>query len=173
MGHSRCLAALVALSLAVAGCSHGSSNYQRSPDAPPEAQGESVFGKGGLGINLFGSKKTDGSNGAVAVNAFLWRASLDTLAFMPLASEDPFGGVIISEWYEPPETPEERFKVTIYILGRALRSDGLKVAVFRQTHDSAGHWNDAPVAADVATEFEDAILVRARQLHLQATTEKS
>ena len=76
------------------------------------------------------------------MNAFLWRASLDTIAFMPLASADPFGGVIITDWYAPPETPDERFKVNIYILGRILRADGLKVSVFRQTRDAGGQWRD-------------------------------
>jgi hypothetical protein len=171
-GHSAPLAMVLALGLALAGCSHKNADFQRSPDAPPEAAGESIFGKGGIGINLFGHSKTDGSEGAVAVNAFLWRASLDTLSFMPLTSEDPFGGVIISDWYAPPEAPDERFKVTVYILGRALRADGLKVQVFRQTRNSGGQWTDTPVTADVGTEFEDAILGRARQLHLQAVAEK-
>jgi hypothetical protein len=126
----------------------------------------------GLGINLFGADDKEGRSGAVAVNAYLWRAALDTIAFMPLASADPFGGVIISDWYAPPETPDERFKVNVYVLGRALRADGLKVSVFRQTSDGAGNWSDAAVGADVAKEFENAVLTRARQLRLQAVSEK-
>lgn len=156
-------AAVVALSLALAACGSSSkSSFQGAPD---------VVG-GGAGLSLFGNPK-DGSSGAVAVNAYLWRASLDTLNFMPLQSEDPFGGVIISEWYTPPETPDERFKVDIYILGRALRADGLKVSVFRQTRDAQGRWTDAAVGGEVATQFEDAVLTRARQLRLQAVSEKS
>ena len=73
----------------------------------------------------------------LGVNSYLWHATLDTLAFMPLASADPFGGVVITDWYVAPNAPDERLKVTIYILDRALRADGLKVVVFRQTR-SAG-----------------------------------
>jgi hypothetical protein len=88
---------------------------------------------------------------------------------MPLASADPFGGVIITDWYSQPSSPLERFKMTIYILDRKLRADGLKVAVFRQTRvaPNAG-WNDAAVASTTPTELENSILTRARQLHVAA-----
>ena len=74
----------------------------------------------------------------LGVNSYLWHASLDTLSFLPLAIADPFGGVIISEWYVAPTSPDERLKVTVYIMDRALRADGLKVVVFRQTRSR--HW---------------------------------
>src|SRR5690606_25436749 len=96
----------------------------------------------------------------------LWRASLDTLSFMPLASADPFGGVIITDWYSPPETPEERFKATIYILDRQLRADGVKVAAVRQTRTGADSWADVQVSPETATDLENAILIRARQMRM-------
>jgi hypothetical protein len=101
------------------------------------------------------------------VNSYLWRASLDTMSFMPLASADPFGGVIITDWYMPPEVSRERFKVNVYILGRDLRADGLRAAVFRQSQDLLGNWVDARVDQRTATDLEDAILTRARQLRIQ------
>jgi hypothetical protein len=101
----------------------------------------------------------------LGVNQYLWHASLDTLRFMPLQSADPFGGVIITDWYSAPETPNDRMRVTVYILDRNLRADGLKIAVFRQSR-SGGAWVDAPVAADTDTKLEDAILTRARELRL-------
>ncbi len=101
----------------------------------------------------------------LGVNSYLWHASLDTLAFMPLASADPFGGVIITDWYSAPEDPSERMKVTIYILDRRLRADGIKIAVFRQTHSADG-WADAQVNPDTSIKLEDAILTRARELRL-------
>jgi hypothetical protein len=101
----------------------------------------------------------------LGVNSYLWHATLDTLAFMPLASADPFGGVVITDWYVAPNAPTERLKVTIYILDRALRADGLKVVVFRQT-SNAGAWSDAQPSPDTAHKLEDAILTRARELRL-------
>ena len=100
-----------------------------------------------------------------AANPYLWQASLESLDFMPLSQADSNGGVIISDWYAPPETPDERFKVTVYILDQALRADALKVAVFRQTRGKSG-WVDAEVDKATATGLEDNILKRARELRL-------
>jgi hypothetical protein len=121
-----------------------------------------------------GSDKEDPSAGTTAissgtrtigVNSYLWHASLDTLSFMPLASADPFGGVIITDWYSPATTPNERIKVTVYILDQHLRADGIKIAVFRQTRSNEG-WADSPVSSDTASKLEDSILTRARELRL-------
>jgi hypothetical protein len=101
----------------------------------------------------------------LGVNSYLWHATLDTLAFMPLQSADPFGGVVITDWYVAPNAPSERLKVTIYIMDRALRADGLKVVVFRQTLAN-GLWSDAQPSPDTAHKLEDAILTRARELRL-------
>jgi hypothetical protein len=126
----------------------------------------SLFGPGGL----FGSKngdKNNDSNTGVAVNAFLWRASLDTINFIPLVSADPFGGVIITDWYTPAEAPNERMKVQVTILDRELRADGVRVAVFKQqTNPKGGGWVDAQVDPHTNTDIENAILTRARQLRI-------
>jgi hypothetical protein len=125
----------------------------------------SLFGPGGM----FGPKndKKDGPDTGVAVNAFLWRASLDTINFIPLISADPFGGVIITDWYTPAETPNERMKVQITILDRELRADGVRVAVFKQqTAPKGGNWVDTQVDPRTNTEIENAILTRARQLRI-------
>ena len=130
---------------------------------------ESVFGPEGLSLFGSGEKLPDGAGGGsgIGVNSFLWRASLDTMSFMPLASADPFGGVIITDWYTPPEVREERFKVTVYILGRELRADGVRTAVFRQLRGADG-WVDAVVVSKISTDLENAILVRARQLRISS-----
>jgi Domain of unknown function (DUF3576) len=125
------------------------------------------------GITLFSNKPktgTDGSGGGgptIGVNVYLWRATLETIDFLPLAQADPFGGVIITDWYSPPETPTERFKLNVYILDRVLRADGVKVAVFRQT-GSDGAWADATVDPKTALGIEDSILTRARELRMAA-----
>ena len=130
----------------------------------------SVLGDNGLFLGDQGAKGDNGgAGGGIGVNSLLWRASLDTVAFMPLVSADPFGGVIITDWYTPPATPNERFKVTVYILGRQLRADGIKASVFHQVQQGTG-WADAPVAPTTATDLEDAILTRARQMRLAGST---
>lgn len=125
-------------------------------------------GRSGL-FGLGGGSAPKGGAGAPAqlgVNGYLWRATLDTLSFMPLASADPYGGVVITDWYVNPEKPDERFKATAYILDTRLRADGLNVTVFKQIGDGAGGWTDAPTTAQTETDIENAILTRARQLRL-------
>jgi hypothetical protein len=102
----------------------------------------------------------------IGVNAFLWRATLDTLAFMPMADSDPFGGTYVTDWHAAPERPDERFKVQVYILDTRLRADGLAVQVFRQTRDVNGGWVDASIDPDTQLQIENAILTRARQLRI-------
>ncbi len=119
---------------------------------------------GGSGMHGHAAKGTPAN--AIGVNAYLWRATLDTLAFMPLQSADPYGGVIITDWYVNPEKPDERFKCTVYILDSRLRADGLNVAVFKQNRDATGNWVDAPHAGQTETDIENSILTRARQLRL-------
>ena len=121
-------------------------------------------------INLLGGSRDDAAtNSGIGVNGFLWRASLDTVSFLPLSSADPFGGVIITDWYAPPESPSERFKVTVYILGRELRSDGVRVAVFRQKRDQSREWLDANAGDNTSTSLENAILTKARKLRASRT----
>jgi hypothetical protein len=85
---------------------------------------------------------------------------------MPLQSADPYGGVIVTDWYANPEKPDERFKITVYILDSRLRADGLNVAVFGQKKDASGNWVDTPHAGQTETDIENSILTRARQLRL-------
>jgi hypothetical protein len=128
------------------------------------AKPDTIWGKGKSIFNGGGGSddKDDGSSG-VAVNSYLWRASLDTVSFMPLASADPFGGVILTDWYSAPETPDESYKVNVFILGKQLRSDGVRVRVFKQVARK-GKWVDADVSPDMGRQLEDTILTRARQL---------
>lgn len=125
------------------------------------------------GCAMFGGGKSSDTGKAaaagtagIAVNSFLWRASLDTLSFMPLSAADPFGGTIVTDWYSSTERPSERFKVTVYILDTRLRADGIKVSLFKQVRGTAGIWNDADADADTSLQLENAILTRARQLRL-------
>ncbi len=110
---------------------------------------------------------TGGDQTQAGVNAYLWRGAIDTLSFMPFASADPVGGIIITDWYSPPTTTGERFKATAYVLGKQLRSDAIRVAIFRQTQEG-GQWVDASVAPNTAPDITNKILARARQLRADA-----
>jgi hypothetical protein len=153
-------AGVLALSVAALGaCSSGSGPRTYQTQKPG---GFSLFHMGGGG----GKASTPSDQPAIGVNGYLWRATLDTLSFMPLASADPYGGTVITDWYTNPEKPDERFKCTVYILDSRLRADGLKVAVFKQSKDASGSWVDTATAGQTETDIENAILTRARQLRL-------
>ena len=161
------LGALLAAGVA-AGCSPFKGEVDPDEVTTTEERRKGDFGTL-LGENILryrGPARGDAAASPIAVNAYLWRASLDTLAFMPLASADTLGGVIITDWYTPPESPNERLKMTVYILSRELRADGLRVAVFRQARDGKGGWSDAAVKRDTASELENIILTRARELRV-------
>lgn len=122
---------------------------------------ESIGGEGGL----FGRKKQDSAGSIIGVNSYLWRATLDTVSFMPLASADPFGGVILTDWYTDPQKPNERVKINAFIMGRELKADGIRIRTFRQVK-KGGQWQDAAVSEDTASKLEDAVLTRARELRI-------
>lgn len=124
----------------------------------------------GLMGGLFGggerARVADQPEAGIGVNSYLWRSSLDVLSFMPLAEVDPFGGVIITDWYANPELPSERFKATVYILDTRLRADALSVQLFKQIRGENGEWTDAAVDPATRIQVENAILTRARQLRI-------
>ncbi|MFN3613021.1 MAG: DUF3576 domain-containing protein [Rubrimonas sp.] len=164
------IAALSLIALA-AGCSNGiratadfppvdrrEANPMRSPGSIMDIAGGRQVG--GVGIGSPSGQLVTG-----AVNRHLWQASLDTLGFLPIASTDPFAGVIATDWGAAPDAPGERFKVTAFISDSALTPQALRVAVFRERLDG-GAWVSAPVAEDTPRRLEDAILVRARQLRI-------
>lgn len=156
---------LVALALTNCGPSRYVQEDEYNDDRYRGARG-SLFGDNGIVLGIGGKQGKADEGGALGVNAYLWRGALDTLSFMPLASADPFGGVIITDWYEPPAAGGERFKATAYILGRQLRADGVRVSIFRQTLQG-GRWVDAPVSQATVGEIENKVLSRARELRSQ------
>ncbi|EME70498.1 hypothetical protein H261_07708 [Paramagnetospirillum caucaseum] len=161
---------LVGAALVLAACDQGQAVYptKEKGDAAPRMSNEkreTIFGPEGL----FGKSKSDNEGVGIGVNAFLWRASLDTVSFMPITTADAFGGTIITDWYQLPETPSERYKVNVFILDRTLRADGVKVSLFKQVRDGTGNWVDVRVDPKMVVDLENSILTRARQLRVVST----
>ncbi len=114
------------------------------------------------------TEATDGTPPAVrglAVNAFLWRAALETISFMPLASTDPVGGVITTDWYNGPNSPDERVKINIVILGRELRGDAISVSLFREKKIN-GRWSSVAGSALASRQLENIVLTKARDFKI-------
>ena len=87
----------------------------------------------------------------IGVNSYLWRATLETLSFMPLLQADSAGGVLVTDWYSNPQNPNERMKLSVTILDQDLRADALRIAASREVLQG-GAWVAAPVQARVAHE---------------------
>ena len=113
-------------------------------------------------IKLFGSDIRD-TGATIGVNSLLWRASLDTISFMPLDEADPYGGVIMTEWYNNPNNPNERYKITIYILDTRLRADAVRVSLFMQQYQN-GEWVNISTSDETRLQLENSILTKARQM---------
>jgi hypothetical protein len=142
------LAAACAFSLA--GCQFVREDINRTLGRSPEDEARRV--------DLAASQTT-----TIGVNAYLWRAALETLSFAPLAQSDSNGGVIVTEWYANPSNPTERVKVTAAILDADLRADALRVTAAREVLQN-GQWLAAPVTAATVQRLEEIILTRARDL---------
>jgi hypothetical protein len=165
------------LSLLAGGCSAPRSVQ---PDAtvaelPQPAQQEASAGPAEMDTEstiwtLLGiAKKPQQDPGPVTgpgVSPVLWQAVLDTLNFVGMDSLDAEAGLAVTKWYSPKGKPTDRFRITAFIKARALRSDSIVVTVERQTRSPTGQWQDATVAADVASNLENDILERARQIHI-------
>jgi len=106
----------------------------------------------------------------IGVNAYLWRAALDTVSFAPIMQTDSNGGVIVTDWYVNPNLQTERTKLTVAILDQDLRADALRVSAQRQVNRN-GQWIDSPVEASTVQKLEDIILTRARDLRRAAIVE--
>jgi hypothetical protein len=173
---SNFLTIILLATIGLAGCGSTKPNPsdpgyigQQGPASSGSMPGGSILGDSTMVFGTAKNKPGDNAagGGALGVNAYLWRGALDTLSFMPLASADPFGGVIITDWFTPAASSGERFKATAYILGRELRSDGVRVSIFRQVLQN-GQWVDSPVSPVTVGEIENKVLSRARELREQA-----
>ena len=162
------ITALILASLFIAGC----SNFTPAPPQEKEEPVSFLTGKpGGLKLSDLGDLNTNDNNG-MPVNAILWRASLEIVSLLPIADVDTFGGTIISEWYSHPDSPNERIKLTIFVVDRELRSDAVRVTVHVQTRDGVdGTWSGSARDEEFARRLEDLILNRAREIRAESLTD--
>ena len=129
--------------------------------------GGGLLGKKGSLSFLEGEKNNPSQNSSVGlpINPYLWKASLETIDFMPLSSTDPFAGIIITDWYTDEDNLGERCKLNIFVKGKDLKTDNLKVSSFCQSF-SNNQWVNKPSIKENNTRIENAILNKAKKLKL-------
>jgi hypothetical protein len=185
--HYRPLLGLAAsLSLLLAGCG-GSDRAGSGPadtvaqSAPPQAAARDADDPlqtdqtlwTWLGLAKRQSQQEPGPQTGTLVSPVLWEAAHDALDFAGVSSEDPVTGLYVTKWYSPPGKPEERLRVSVFIMSRALRTSSLAVTVERETRAAPdGQWHKAPVARDVLDGIDNAILTQAQRIHAERYRDK-
>jgi uncharacterized lipoprotein len=149
----------------LAGCAQQNSEVSHEYPKTWEERQKADMGKltGSDGFVIAGGSSSKASNKGIGVNAYLWGATLDFIHKMPLASADPFGGIIMTDWYQVPNQQDVRYKLNVYILGSEMRSDSLRVRVTKHVILQDGLWHEVD-ADSLAAEIEDKILLRAREI---------
>lgn len=159
------LSPLLAITLLATAC----SGLEIIPDAGIEKPVSVITGKrDGIKLSDFNKKETSGID--MPVNALLWRAALDIVSIVPLDDVDTFGGSIITEWHQSAGNPDERLKLSVFVQGRELRSDAVKVQTYIQKR-SGNDWVDSGSDKELATKLEGLILTRARELRSTTVSE--
>ena len=113
--------------LILSSCKNAGDARTRPPNVKDRIQKNIEEGRG---VKLFSNSQKNIGDFDFASSNELWRASLDTLDFMPLALANYSGGVIVTDWYNDDETNNESIKISIRFLSNEIRSDALVVKVF-------------------------------------------
>ena len=159
---------LLSLTVLIIGCTSADVSKPKKEEGPVSIiTGET----GGWSLSDFMSQSGTQST-TLPVNAILWRAALDIAAILPISDIDTFGGTIVTDWYSLPENPNERIKLTIFVVGRELRSDAVRVVVNVQTRDGLqGNWGNNFRDLEFGRRLEDLILNRAREIRADSLTD--
>ena len=156
------------LAILLTGCTSGNVPKPQKDEGPVSIiTGET----GGWSLSDFMDQSGSQST-TLPVNAILWRAALDIAALLPISDVDTFGGTIVTEWYSLPENPNERIKLTIFVVGRELRSDAIRVVVNVQRRDGLkGNWGNNFRDLQFSRRLEDLVLNRAREIRAESLTD--
>ena len=160
------------LAVGLTACGGDVQAPENNPIPHDNLKGPGMFsGEGGDILSAFRSKDDGTGSASLGVNGYLWRATLDTISFMPIIQADSAGGVIVTDWYNNPKKSTERYRMNVFIRGRVLRADAMKVEVFKQRQNK-GSWVDVEVSRATETSLEDTILTKARSLRVADTVAK-
>lgn len=173
----------IALSCLVSACSIPKSKIDSStetlnPQTPEERREnnmKSILTKSDEPLVIYSSKKKGSGGGGGGGNSgiagsYIWKAALESISFMPLISVDSNGGVILTDWYQAPDSKNERIKFNIIILSSDLQLKSIKVTAFRQV-ETFGKWSSTQVSTEFSTAVEDNILRKAIAMRAAAENE--
>ena len=150
---------LASLLIFLYGCGMGADARQFPPDAESRVKKNIEEGRG---FRIFDNNNKGGSgNFDFASSNSLWRASLDTIDFMPLASANYSGGIIITDWYSSSTSSSEAIKISIRFLTNEIRSDALDIKVFYKKCASNENCKIIEKSENIEKELSKKILTKA------------
>lgn len=170
--HIAAIGLVVVAGAGLSACSSWKNIQTEAPEVNPTDMPKGpglLSGESGNLLDAFkgsGNGQATEANTNIGVNIYLWRAALESIAFMPITQADSNGGVIVTDWYSQPNQQDERVRANILILGKSLRAEALKVTLFRQQR-VGNEWKDVVVSLATTTALEDTILTKARALKVQ------
>ena len=127
----------------------------------------------GRGISLKGAiDRNKGTTFQFSSSNPLWRASLETIDFMPLATVDYSGGIIITDWYTDTSNPKEAIKITLRFLSNEIQSNSIKVIVHNKKCSPAQNCTVSEIDSNIKFELQKSILSKASLLEKQSKKSK-
>ena len=128
----------------------------------------------GRSFELFGGEKKFGgaTTFEFASSNELWRATLDTIDFMPLTTANYSGGIIVTDWYSDNQSLNENIKITIRFLTNEIRSDALDLKIFYKNCDSSNKCKIIEKEGNLSKELKKEILKKAVIYQQQAKAKK-
>ena len=129
------------------------------------------------GINLLDMGNTGNENRSSSlvinpINPYLWRATLETINFMPIASADPFGGIIITDWYNDTSNNDDAIKLTIRFLSNEVQSNSLRIIVHRKRCTTDTNCLVKKIESKIEEELRRSILTKAAVIKKEQEQEK-
>jgi hypothetical protein len=123
-------------------------------------------------ITLFRDPKDKNTNFEFGTSNVLWRASLKTLDFIPLATVDYSGGIIITDWYSEGKSNKEQIKIQIRFFSTELRSESIQVVSYKKICESNNECNNLAGNENFNKEIKDLIINSARQIRIEENKKK-
>ena len=126
----------------------------------------------GRGLRLLGGEKNSGTNYEFASSNELWRATLDTIDFMPLTTANYSGGIIVTDWYSDNQNLKENLKITVRFLSNEIRADALDLKIFYRNCNSSNQCKVTEKEGNLVKELKKEILKKATIYQQQAKSKK-
>tara|TARA_B100000902_G_scaffold263601_1_gene249776 strand:+ start:221 stop:751 length:531 start_codon:yes stop_codon:yes gene_type:complete len=126
----------------------------------------------GKGFRLFDNERKLGTTYEFASSNELWRATLDTIDFMPLTTANYSGGIIVTDWYSDNQNLSENIKITVRFLTNEIRSDALDLKIFYKNCDSSNKCKIIEEDGNLSRALKKEILKKAVKYQQQAKDKK-